>query len=569
MTATAPLLEVADLSVAFGPSEVVRGLSFTVRPGETVALVGESGSGKSVTCLAVMGLLPRRDARITGGRALFDGRDLLRLPDRDLRAIRGDRIGMVFQEPMTSLNPVVTIGLQLTEALAAHRGLGRRAARQRAAEMLELVGLDAPERRLGQYPHELSGGMRQRVMLAMAMLLEPALLIADEPTTALDVTVQAQILALMRDLQRRFGTSLLLVSHDMGVVAGMADRVLVLRHGRLVENGESAALFAAPSAPYTRELLAAVPRIDTPSPARPTPSHREPILRLDGVAKRFGQGRRWWPGRDHAVRAVDGVALSIGIGETLALVGESGSGKSTLGRLVARLEEPDAGRIEVAGQDITRARGASLRRARRAVQMVFQDPYASLDPRFTIGATLTEPMTIHGLAQGRDAGDRAAALLRRVGLPPEALRRYPHQFSGGQRQRIAIARALAAEPRLVVADEPTSALDVSVQAQVLGLLEDLQAELGLSFLFISHDLAVVRRVSHRIAVMRAGRILELAPADRLFAQPLHPYTRALLAAVPVPDPALARRQRPVVPAATEPYPTGPLAEAAPGHWVAS
>ena len=569
MTATAPLLEVADLSVAFGPSEVVRGLSFTVRPGETVALVGESGSGKSVTCLAVMGLLPKADARITGGRAVFAGRDLLRLPDRDLRAIRGDRIGMVFQEPMTSLNPVVTIGLQLTEALTTHRGLGRRAARQRAAEMLELVGLDAPERRLAQYPHELSGGMRQRVMLAMAMLLEPALLIADEPTTALDVTVQAQILALMRDLQRRFGTSLLLVSHDMGVVAGMADRVLVLRHGRLVESGESAALFAEPKAPYTRELLAAVPRIDTPSPARPVPPVPTPILRLDGVAKRFGQGRRWWPGRGHAVRAVDGVALSIGIGETLALVGESGSGKSTLGRLVARLEEPDAGRIEVAGQDITRARGASLRRARRAVQMVFQDPYASLDPRFTIGATLTEPMTIHGLAQGRDAGDRAAALLRRVGLPPEALRRYPHQFSGGQRQRIAIARAIAAEPRLIVADEPTSALDVSVQAQVLSLLEDLQAELGLSFLFISHDLAVVRRVSHRIAVMRAGRILELAPADRLFAQPLHPYTRALLAAVPVPDPAVARRQRPVLPAATEPYPTGPLAEAAPGHWVAS
>jgi ABC-type glutathione transport system ATPase component len=569
MTGTAPLLEVTDLSVAFGRTEVVRGLSFAIRPGETVALVGESGSGKSVTCLAIMGLLPQPEARVTGGRALFAGRDLLSLSDKALRAIRGNRIGMVFQEPMTSLNPVIRIGLQLTEALGAHRGLGRRAARQRAAEMLALVGIDAPERRLAQYPHELSGGMRQRVMLAMTMLLEPALLIADEPTTALDVTVQAQILALMRNLQRRFSTSLLLVSHDMGVVAEMADRVLVLRDGRMVEAGESGALFAAPSAPYTRELLAAVPRIDTPLPARPAPVARSPILRLDGVAKRFGQELRWWPGRRHVVQAVDGVALSIGIGETLALVGESGSGKSALGRLVARLEQPDAGRIEVAGQDITRACGASLRRARRAVQMVFQDPYASLDPRFTIGATLAEPMAIHGLARGREANDRAAALLRRVGMPPEALQRYPHQFSGGQRQRIAIARALAAEPRLLVADEPTSALDVSVQAQVLGLLEDLQAELGLSFLFISHDLAVVRRVSHRIAVMRAGRILELAPADRLFAQPRHPYTRALLAAVPVPDPAVARRQRAVLPPASETYPTGPLAEAEPGHWVAT
>jgi ABC-type glutathione transport system ATPase component len=573
MTTAGPLLAVEGLRVAFGSGpgalEVVHGLSFSVGRGETLALVGESGSGKSVTCLALMGLLPRPGARVTAGRALFEGRDLLSLPDPELRAIRGDRIGMVFQEPMTSLNPVVTIGLQMTEALRAHRGLGTREARRRAAEMLGLVGLSAPERRLRQYPHELSGGMRQRVMLAMAMSLEPALLIADEPTTALDVTIQAQILELMRELQRRFGTSLILVTHDMGVVAEMADRVLVLRHGRAVEEGACAPLFRAPAAAYTRELLAAVPRIDTLGDRTAAPG-RTPVLKVAGLAKRFGRGPGWWRrGEGNAVRAVDGVALELGAGETLALVGESGSGKSTLGRLVARLEEPDAGRIEVAGEDITQTKGVALRRLRRAVQMVFQDPYASLNPRFTIGGTLVEPMVIHGLASGREARDRAAALLRRVGLAPEALQRYPHEFSGGQRQRIAIARALASEPRIVIADEPTSALDVSVQAQVLDLLEGLQAELGLSLLFISHDLAVVRRVSHRIAVMRAGRILELAPADRLFERPLHPYTQALLAAVPVPDPALARRERPASAMPPERWPMGPLAEVEPQHWVAS
>ena len=572
-----PLLAVEGLRVGFGPPgraavEIVRGLSFRVGRGETLAIVGESGSGKSVTCLALLGLLPRPAARVLAGRALFDGRgDLLALDPAGLRRLRGDRIGMVFQEPMTALNPVVTVGTQLAEGLIAHRGLGRAAARRRAAEMLDLVGLDRPAARLRQYPHELSGGMRQRVMLAAAMALEPDLLIADEPTTALDVTVQAQILDLMRELKDRFGASLVLVTHDMGVVAEMADRVLVMRRGALVEEGHARDVFAAPRAAYTQELLRAVPRLDArpdlgtaPAAAPAAVALAVPILRLRAVEKRFAV-REGWLGR-REVRAVDGVSLEVGAGETLALVGESGSGKSTLGRLAARLEDVDGGRIEIGGRDVTRARGAALRRLRRRVQVVFQDPYASLNPRLRVGDALVEPMAIHGLARGSAARARAGELLRRVGLDPAAMRRWPHELSGGQRQRIALARALAAEPELIVADEPTSALDVSVQAQVIDLLRRLQAELGLAFLFISHDLAVVRRVSHRIAVMRHGRLLELAPAEALFERPRHPYTRALLAAAPVPDPTARRGPRAPPP---ERCPAGPLAEVGPGHWVAT
>ena len=571
MTGAPPLLTVEDLRIGFGTGtravEVVHGLSFHVERGETLAIVGESGSGKSLTCLALLGLLPKPAGRVLGGRARFEGRhDLLALDDADRRRLRGDRIGMVFQEPMTALNPVVRVETQLVEGMLAHRGIDRVAARRRAIEMLGLVGLDRPEARLRQYPHELSGGMRQRVMLAMAMALEPALLIADEPTTALDVTVQAQILALMRHLKERFDTSLVLVTHDMGVVAEMADRVLVLRHGRAVEDGPAPALFAAPRATYTQELLRAVPRVDVPALHRsPLPETAPTVLRLQGVEKRFTL-REGWLAAKREIRAVDGVSLDVRAGETLALVGESGSGKSTLGRLVARLEDADAGRIEIGGIDVTRAGGGTLRRLRRRVQVVFQDPYASLNPRLSVGEALVEPMKIHGLAAGAAARERAGELLRKVGLDPAVMRRYPHEFSGGQRQRIALARALAVGPELIVADEPTSALDVSVQAQVVDLLQRLQAEFQMALLFISHDLAVVRRVSHRIAVMRQGRLLELAPTEALFERPLHPYTQALLAAAPVPDPS--RRREPPSPLPDR-YPIGPVVEMAPRHWVAA
>ncbi|GEO42887.1 ABC transporter ATP-binding protein [Skermanella aerolata] len=561
------LLDVSSLSVAFGsrtPRTVVDQVSFSVAPGETVALVGESGSGKSVTALAIMGLLPTPVARQSSGRILFENRDLGGLSDGERRRLRGGRIGMIFQEPMTSLNPVLSIGRQMTEALEVHRGLSRAAAKRRAAGMLDRVGIADPERRLRQFPHEFSGGMRQRVMIAAVMALEPLLVIADEPTTALDVTIQAQILDLMRAVTHEAGTSLLLITHDMGVVAEMADRVVVMRRGRVVEMKTAQRLFREPEEDYTRHLLAAVPRIDGVTREPSAAGTTQAALSLSGVTKSFDRGS--WFRRTPRALAVADVSLRIAAGETLALVGESGSGKSTLGRIAARLIDADSGHIEVCGTDLTALSGAPLRRARRAVQMVFQDPYASLDPRFTVARTLAEPMLIAGTMDRSGIRRDVYRLLDRVGLPATAAERLPHQFSGGQRQRIAIARALAARPAIIIADEPTSALDVSIQAQILELLAEVQCERGLAFLFITHDLAVVRKVAHRVAVMRAGRIVEMGLTGTVLDTPAHPYTAALLSAVPVPDPTVRQRTRLLCP---PDVPSGPLRALSPSHWVAS
>jgi ABC-type glutathione transport system ATPase component len=562
---TASLLEVRDLRIAFGrheaAREVVRGISFSVAPGETLAIVGESGSGKTTTALSIIGLLPRgASCRGTIG---FQGRDLLGLPPADLMRLRGQQIAMVFQEPMTSLNPVLSIGRQLTEGTIAHGRATGPEARRLALAMLKRVGMTDPEMRLGQYPHELSGGMRQRVMIAMAMAMRPALLIADEPTTALDVTIQAQILDLMRAMTAESGTSLVLITHDMGVVAEMADRVLVMRDGEVVEEAAATALFARPSRPYTRALLAAVPTLAGAGATAAPAASSQPILAAEAVSKTFWTSRLFAARR--GTRALDDVSLTVMPGESVALVGESGSGKSTLGRAIARLTDIDSGAIRIDGEELSRLAGPALRRARAKVQLIFQDPYASLDPRFTVARTVAEPIIVHGLAGRRAAMDRVEGLLARVGLDAQSAHRYPHEFSGGQRQRIAIARALASEPRIVIADEPTSSLDVSIQAQVLDLLAELRQDRGISLLFISHDLAVVRRIANRVAVMRAGRILELGPTDAVLGAPRHAYTKALISAVPLPDPARRRRPRADFPTVDDP--AGSLVEAAPGHWV--
>ncbi|MFO1149896.1 MAG: ABC transporter ATP-binding protein [Alsobacter sp.] len=560
------LLALEHLTVGLGREArtLVQDVSLAIAAGESLALVGESGSGKSITALAVMGLLPH-GAHVTKGRILFNGTDLRGLAEGELRRHRGKGLGMIFQEPMTSLNPVLTIGLQMTEGLRLHKGLDDAAASREARTMLDRVGIDQAARRMGQYPHEFSGGMRQRVMIAAAMALRPRLLIADEPTTALDVTVQAQILDLMRDVTKEAGTSLLLITHDMGVVAEIADRVAVMNRGRIVEQREVKALFDAPQDDYTKRLLAAVPRIDGAGVHEPGPAlDREPILRLEAISKSFGAGR--WGFGSARQRVLDDVSLSIRSGETLALVGESGSGKSTLGRIAVRLTEPDSGRIILDGADVTTARGAELRRLRDSIQIIFQDPFSSLDPTFSVERTIAEPLRIRGGFPGEEIRKRVAALLARVALPPGAGKRLPHEFSGGQRQRIAIARALAVGPEIIVADEPTSALDVSVQATILDLLAELQAETRLAMLFITHDLAVVRKIAHRVAVMRAGRIVELGPADAILGAPLHPYTRALISAAPVPDPS---RRRPPRAALTPPGPPVALNLVAPNHWVAA
>ncbi len=554
-----PLLSIRDLRVAFrtetGPFEALHGLSLDVMRGRTLALVGESGSGKSVTAQAVLRILPR-SAAITGGRILFEGQDLAALPPDGpaMRAVRGDRIAMIFQEPMTCLSPLHTIGDQIGEALRVHTGASAREAAARTQEALAHVGFPDPERALRTYPFELSGGLRQRAMIAMAIILKPALLIADEPTTALDVTTQAQILALLARLQEEDGMGILLITHDLGVVANMAHDVAVLYRGRLVEAGPREAVMRAPGHAYLRALLHAVPRFDmgpserlTPirparaaiPPARPAARATGPILRVEGVSKTFTlrAGRVWEKPR--LVRAVSDVSLCLEPGRTLGLVGESGSGKTTVSKMIMRALKPDAGRVLFdAGSgpcDVHALADADLFAYRRQVQFVFQDPYASLDPRLSVRQILAEPMEIHGVpAPERRA--RARELLAMVGLEADALSRFPHAFSGGQRQRIGIARALALEPRLLVLDEPVSALDVSVQAQVLNLLKDLQAALGLSYLIVSHNLAVIDYMADTISVMARGRIVEEAPRAALFRNPAHPYTRALLAAVP--DPSL-------------------------------
>jgi glutathione transport system ATP-binding protein len=599
------LLEVDGLAVEFrtidGVVRAVDGVSWHVDKGETLAVVGESGSGKSVSALSVMRLAELGGGRLVEGAVRFrrkDGSvlDLAGAAPAVLREIRGNEISMIFQEPMTSLNPVLTVGEQIGEAIVLHQGRSRREARRIALEMLERVRIPEAERRLDSYPHQLSGGMRQRAMIAMALACRPALLIADEPTTALDVTIQAQILDLIKLLQREIGMAVLFITHDMGVVAEMADRVVVMWRGRKVEEGPVGRVFEAPEHPYTRALLAAVPRLgsmrgrtrparfdrpeDAPAEAPPAsppagPRAGDPLLVVEGLTTRFPIGGGLFGRPRGAVHAVEGVSFELGRGETLALVGESGCGKSTTARTILRLQEPTRGQVRFAGRDITALDRRALEPVRRRVQMIFQDPYASLNPRLPALRLVGEPLRIHGLARGSALEDRVAALLRRVGLETGHLRRYPHEFSGGQRQRLCIARALALEPELIVADEPLSALDVSIQAQIVNLLIDLQEELGLSYLFVSHDLAVVERIAHRVAVMYLGRIVEIGPRAAIFEDPRHPYTRKLLAAVPVADPARRRTElrlatdeiaSPLRPRGFEPPPAA-YEEVGPGHLV--
>ena len=557
-----PIARFENLKVEFqtqdGPVEAVKGVSFDIAAGETVAIVGESGSGKSVSSLSLMRLVEYGGGEISDGRLLFDRGDAgqvdLRTMDaKDMRAIRGREIGMIFQEPMTSLNPVFTIGRQLIEGLRLHMGMSKVAARNRAIDLLRQVRIPEAERRLGQYPHELSGGMRQRVVIAMALACEPRLLIADEPTTALDVTIQAEILGLMNKLKKDTGTAVMFITHDMAVVAQMADRVVVMFRGEKVEEGRVEDIFENPQHPYTQNLLAAVPKLGemrgepTPKPlsliGQPeksligsVPPTQEVLLDVRNLTTRFNVKGGFFRRTVARVHALENVSFSIKKGATLSLVGESGSGKSTCGRSILRLEEPQSGSIRLGDTDILALNSAGLRDARRDMQMVFQDPFASLNPQMTLADQVAEPLKNYNMAQGSELMDRVARLFDRVELPRAFMRRFPHELSGGQRQRIAIARALALNPKLLIADEAVSALDVSVQAQVLNLMLELQAELGISMLFISHDMAVVERVSHHVAVMYLGRIVEMGTRQEVFEDPRHEYTKTLMAAVPVADP---------------------------------
>lgn len=537
----APVLSVQGLTVSVrteaGDRPLVQDLSFTLHRGETLAIAGESGSGKSITSLAIMGLLPPPAVRVTAGSVTLGQTDLITLPESQMRSLRGSRIAMIFQEPMTSLNPVLTVGAQLVEAIRAHTDASRAEARKQALAALQAVRLSQPEQRLNQYPHELSGGMRQRVMIAMALALRPEVLIADEPTTALDVTVQREVLDLLRDLQREFGTAIILITHDMGVVAEMADRVIVMKSGRAVEEATTTQIFAAPQMPYTQDLLAAVPRMGGGKPRPQTPTNT--VARLSDVVVRFPVKGGILGRTVKQVHAVEHVSFDIRRGETFALVGESGCGKSTIAKAIVGLV-PHDGLIEVAGQSFAGLDTAGQKSLRRRVQIVFQDPMAALDPRMTVGNLIAEPLVIHGLGTPAEQRAKAAELMQRVGLTADQLDRYPHEFSGGQRQRICIARALALQPDLIIADESVSALDVSVQARVLDLLQTLQREFGIAFLFISHDMAVVENISDRVAVMYLGQIVETGTRAQVFGNPQHPYTRRLIEAVPVPDPSHIR-----------------------------
>ncbi|WP_424534062.1 dipeptide ABC transporter ATP-binding protein [Sphaerisporangium viridialbum] len=534
------LLEISDLAVSYrsrsGVVHAVDGVDLTVRAGEIVAVVGESGSGKSTTAHAVIGLLPGT-GRIDAGRIRFGGRDLAGLSERELRLVRGAQIGLIPQDPTVSLNPVQRIGDQVAEVLRLHGLADRRSAPLDAVDLLERAGLPDPAVRARQYPHELSGGMRQRVLIAMAIAAKPKLIIADEPTSALDVTVQRLILDHIQSLTEALGTAVLLVTHDLGIAADRAQRIVVMSRGRVVEAGPARQILDQPSHPYTRELLRSAPSLAVARPAappRPAPGRAaadRPLVTVENLAKEFPLPRVAGGGA-RSVRAVHDVSFSINRGETFALVGESGSGKSTTARLVLRLVEPSAGRISFDGMEITRARGEALRRLRRRAQLIYQNPYASLDPRFPISEVITEPLRVFRVGDRASRRARARELVDRVALPASVLDRRPAELSGGQRQRVAIARALALSPDLVVCDEPVSALDVSVQAQVLELLAELQAATGVAYLFISHDLAVVRQIAHRVAVMRAGRIVEIGTTGELFDRPNHAYTRELLAAIP-------------------------------------
>jgi oligopeptide/dipeptide ABC transporter ATP-binding protein len=622
-----PVLHISDLSTHIQLTKsvihAVGNVDLTIEPGEALGLVGESGCGKSMTGLSIMGLLPPGGAIVSGSIKL-DGRELVGLSDAELRTIRGNDVAMIFQDPLTSLDPTKTIGYQVAEPVRLHKGASKAAARARATEVLGLVGLPRPAERLGDYPHQLSGGLRQRVMIAMALSCEPKLLIADEPTTALDVTIQAQILALLHDLKDRLGMAMLLITHDMGVIAGHADRVQVMYAGRMVEAAETGNLFRHMRHPYTRALLASIPQLNSsstqrlfsisglpPDLARPPVGCRfaprcsrasdkcrsqEPPLAGENEEHRFAcwhpvdgpagaqaadgraadghpavagpAGRRRENGqappgtpllevrdlvkefpvtagailqrRVASVHAVSNVSFTVSAGETFGLVGESGCGKTTIGRVVVALERPDSGAVLLGGQDVSALSGGELRRQRRDLQLMFQDPYSSLDPRMRVGSIIREPLTIQRVGSRRDQEQRVFELLDEVGLPRHAVERYPHEFSGGQRQRIGLARALTLSPKVIVADEPVSALDVSIRAQVLNLMKRLQADHGLTYIVISHDLAVVKYMADRIGVMYLGKLVEMGSADDIYQRAAHPYTAGLIAAIPVPDPEVAR-----------------------------
>ncbi|WP_129527552.1 dipeptide ABC transporter ATP-binding protein [Achromobacter agilis] len=606
------VVEVNDLTVRFKTPErtveAVRSVSFHVDRGETLAIVGESGSGKSVTSLALMRLVEYGGGRIVNGGMLLRRRngdvlDLLNAPDSQLQRVRGADVAMIFQEPMTSLNPSFTAGNQIAEALQLHQGLDAAAARAETLRMLERVRIPEARAILDRYPHQLSGGMRQRVMIAMALSCKPQLLIADEPTTALDVTIQAQILQLIRQLQEEMDMGVIFITHDMGVVAEVADRVLVMYRGDKVEEGGSDEVFARPRHAYTRALLSAVPRLgamqgtDQPAPfpllrvdeaAAPRPAdapaaaastvRREngPVLKVRDLTTSFDITGGILGRVQRRVHAVEKVSFDLYPGETLSLVGESGCGKTTTGRSLLQLVKSKSGTIEFDGKNIGALRGSAMQTLRRHIQFIFQDPFASLDPRMTVGYSIMEPLLIHGVARGKAAQDRVRWLMDKCGLVPEMIDRYPHEFSGGQRQRICIARALALNPKVVIADESVSALDVSIQAQIVNLLLDLQRELGVSFLFISHDMAVVERVSHRVAVMYLGQIVEIGPRRAIFENPQHPYTKKLMAAVPIADPQRRHRERsllvdeipsPVRKVGDDPL-VQPLVAVGDGHFVA-
>ena len=601
-----PILEVEHLRVQFtsdsGTTTAVVDESFSIRPGETLALVGESGSGKSVTSLSVMRLVEHGGGKIVNGSIKLrcrDGRvvDLRHANKSELQHLRGSEVAMIFQEPMTSLNPVFTVGAQIAESLILHRGMDEKEALKEAVHLLELVRIPDAERISLRFPHQLSGGMRQRVMIAMALACKPQLLIADEPTTALDVTVQAQILALISELQKEIGMAVLFITHDMGVVAQIADRVAVMRYGEIVESGTAQAIFAHPQHPYTQALLSAVPRlgalkdiehpcffrlidpdngkvIEPPSDKLPPPG--ETILEVKNLVKTFPVRTDFWGRPTYVVRTCDHVSFDLRAGETLSIVGESGCGKSTTGRAVLRLLDVDSGEVLHRGKSLLRMTRHELQEERRNLQMIFQDPYASLDPRQTVGYSIAEPMMIHNYCSKKEMYDRVALLLKRVGLSPDMANRYPHEFSGGQRQRICIARALSLKPQIIVADECVAALDVSIRAQVVNLMMELQEEMGLSYIFISHDMGVVERISHRVAVMYLGQIVEMGSRRAVLGNPLHPYTQKLLSAVPIADPQernllkllnLSDLPSPVRKVGDDPV-IEPLVEVEPGHFVA-
>lgn len=547
-----PLLKVNDLSVSFhsGESEfqAVREVSFEVRKGETLGIVGESGSGKSVTARSIMRLLASPPSQMKKGEILFKGVDLANKTQKEMESIRGRDIGMIFQDPMSSLNPTIKVGKQISESLIKHQKVSKREAKKQAIAMMERVGITRSEIRYNQYPHEFSGGMRQRVMIGIALACRPELLIADEPTTALDVTIQAQILHLMKDMQDQLGTSIILITHDLGVVAGMCDRVVVMKEGQIVETGTTAEIFANPKHPYTIRLLNALPRLDQkkkPKPVSLVPRDLEddqPLLEVKSLKQHFNLGK------GNTLKAVNDISFHIRQGETLGVVGESGSGKSTTGRAILRLHEPTGGDVLFKGVPLNRLSASEMKTMRRHMQIIFQDPYASLNPKMRIMDIIGEALDIHQLAgNAAQREKRVEELLEMVGLDPTHAQRYPHEFSGGQRQRIGIARALAVEPEFIVCDEPLSALDVSIQAQIVQLLEELQQRLGLTYLFIAHDLSMVKHISDRVAVMYNGKIVELAESEELYSNPQHDYTKALLSAIPVPDPAVeAKKKRHVV-----------------------